>query len=237
MSGSKLLRLAASTSVREKRLASLLGERGADEPALADIVEDAQLLGSLELAGLAPSWEEVRASRRGDTAPPEIARLRSATAAVAPHSPLTLEALLAWHNAGVGASAGFRTSERSRDLGPPPAPALFVRSRLAITEQWLSSDSAQQLKPVEAAALALARIVEIAPFDDGNGRVSRLAAAHLLRRGGARSPILVGGDRLRLEAALQSAFQLDMAPLVELLEEASQRAVDVMIQSLEGRAY
>jgi hypothetical protein len=235
MSEPRLLRLAPSASVKEKRLASLLAARVADVPALAELVEDAELLGSLELAGVAASWDEVRASRRGEAAPAAIAALRRAGGAVARESPLTLEALLAWHHAATGSSAGLRTTERSRDLGPPPAPARFVKSRLAIVEQWLGSDSAHELKPVEAAALALTRIVEIAPFDDGNGRVARLAAAHLLRRGGARRPILVGADRSRLEAALASAFQLELGPLVALLEEASERAVDVMIQSLEGR--
>ncbi len=237
MSEPRLLRLAPSASLKEKRLTALLAGRAADDPALAEVVEDAQLLGSLELAGLAASWGEVRASRRGEAAPVGIAALRSANVAVARDSPLTVEALLAWHGSATGSRAGFRTTERSRDVGPPPAPALFVKSRLAIAEQWLGSASAHELKPVEAAALALARIVEIAPFADGNGRVSRLAAAHLLRRGGARPPILVGGDRPRLEAALASAFRLDMSPLVALLDEASERALDVMIQSLEGRGY
>lgn len=235
MSEPRLLRLAPSAIVKEKRLAVLLEGRAADDPALAEVVEDAHLLGSLELAGFATSWDEVRASRRGEPAPEFIAALRSASRAVARESPLTVEALLEWHRAATGSSLGLRTTERSRDPGPPPARAVFVRSRLAIAEQWLESDSARELKPVQTAALALARIVEIAPFEDGNGRVSRLAAAHLLRRGGVRTPILVGGDRPRFEASLQSAFQLDMGPLVALLEEASERALDVMIQSLEGR--
>jgi len=232
----RLLRLAPSASLKEKRLALLLAGRPDQDPRLAEVVEDAQLLGSLELAGLSASWDEVCASRRGEPAPEFIAALRRASGVVARDSSVTVEALLAWHRAVTGSSAGFRTTERTRDPGPPPAPAAFVKSRLAIAEHWLGSDSARELKPVESAALALARIVEVAPFDDGNGRVSRLAAGQLLRRGGSRPPILVGGDRTRLEAALQFAFQFDMAPLVALLDEAAERSLDVMIQSLEGRA-
>ncbi len=235
MSEPRLLRLAPSASVKEKRLVALLAGRSADDPALAEVVEDAHLLGSLELAGFATSWDEVRASRRGEPAPAFIAALRGASSAVEHGSRLTVEALLTWHRVATGSAAGLRSTERSRDPGPPPAPAVFVRSRLLIAEHWLGSDSAHELKPVQAAALALARIVEIAPFHDGNGRVSRLAAAHLLRRGGVLTPILVGGDRPRVEASLQSAFQFEMGPLVALLEEASERALDVMIQSLEGR--
>ena len=79
----------------------------------------------------------------------------------------------------------------------------------------------------------MARIVEVLPFDDGNGRVARLAASHLMVRGGRRPPILVAGDGPRLVAALQAAFRLETEPLATLLDEASERAVDVMIQALE----
>jgi hypothetical protein len=53
-------------------------------------------------------------------------------------------------------------------------------------------------------------------------------------RAGARPPILAGGDAPRLEAVLQSAFRLETEPLAVLLEEASERALDVMIQTLES---
>jgi Fic family protein len=79
----------------------------------------------------------------------------------------------------------------------------------------------------------MARIVEILPFDDANGRVARLAASHLMVRAGGRPPVLVAADAARLGAAFQSAFQLVTEPLALLLEEASERALDVMIQTLE----
>ena len=80
----------------------------------------------------------------------------------------------------------------------------------------------------------LARIVEVLPLEDANGRVSRLAASHLMVQAGARPPILVKGDRPRLVAALQAAFRLDTEPLLRLLEEASARSLDVMVQALEA---
>ena len=100
----------------------------------------------------------------------------------------------------------------------------------------MAGESACELQPAQAAALVLARVVEIRPFADGNGRVSRLAASHVMVGGGLRPPILVGGDRPRLEACLRAAFRLDTEPLAALLQEASERCLDVMIQSLEARA-
>ena len=120
-----------------------------------------------------------------------------------------------------------------REVGPPPAPTEFVASRVATLGEWLDTQSVRELRPPQAGALALARIMEILPFEEGNGRVARLAASHVMVRAGARPPILVGGDAPRLEAVLQSAFRLETEPLAALLDEASERVVDVMIRALE----
>jgi hypothetical protein len=227
------MRLQPSLAVKEKRLAALLLERGLrpDDAGLAGIVEDAQALGSLELAGFRFGWDEVRASRASGTGPLEVVALRRARAAVAADAPFGVSALREWHAALAG-PVGFRRGERGRDGGPPPAPAEFVESRLATLEEWLEAAGSRDLGAEQAAAVALARIVEVLPFEDANGRVSRLAASHLMVRGGMRPPVLVSGDGPRLRAALGSAFQLQTEPLVALLVEASGRAVEVMIQSL-----
>jgi protein involved in temperature-dependent protein secretion len=64
--------------------------------------------------------------------------------------------------------------------------------------------------------------------------VARLAASHVMVRAGARPPVLLGEDRPRLVEALQSAFQLQTAALASLLDEAAERALDVMIRAIEG---
>jgi len=227
------LRLRPSVAVKERRLASLLGERGRGlhDPHLASVVEDAQLLGSLEVSGFRVAWDEVRSSRSSGGGPAAVLALRRARSAVAPDAPFTVQALQVWHDTLAG-PAGFRRGERARE-GAPPAPAEFVPGRLQALEEWLQMAGSRDLRPEQAAAVALARIVEILPFDDANGRVSRLAASHLMVRGGMRPPILVAGDGPRLQAATLAAFRLETEPLVALLVEASVRALDVMIQTLE----
>jgi len=212
----KGLRITTSTGVKEKRLAALLAGRDPKSLGLGEAIAEAQIAGSLELSG-ASGDEATRA-------------LRAARQAVAAEAPFTVGILTAWHRA-LGVGAGFRT--RPRPEAPQSAPVEFIEGRLAILEQWLSAESRQQLKPAQAGALVLARVMEILPFDDGNGRVSRLAASHLMVQGGARPPILVGADKARLDEALQAAFQLHTEPLAALLDEASERVVDVMIRALE----
>jgi Fic family protein len=230
-----LLRLGPSVAAKEKRLTALLAGRDVAGLGLAAAVEDAQLAGSLELAGEATSLDDVRAARRGEASSSAAARLLEAFGAVDPGSPLTVAALTAWHRA-LGLEAGYRTRERSRESGPPPAPPEFIASRLAILEDWLSVESSRELKPAQAGALAMARLLEILPFERGNGRVARLAASHLMVRAGARPPILVGADAPRIEACLRAAFQLATEPLTSLLEDASERALDVMIRAVADGA-
>jgi Fic family protein len=225
-------RLPPGAALEEGRFAALLEERGLrpDDPELAGIVEDAQLLGSLELAGLRFTWDEVRASRVSGRGPEEVLALRRARAAVARDAPFTVAAIRAWHE-GLAGPVGFRRGERRRE-GVPAAPAERIESRLAALGDWLAGAGTRDLAPHQVAAVALARVVEILPFDDANGRVSRLAASHLMVRGGMRPPILVAGDAARLRASLEAAFRLETAPLVELLTEASRRALEVMVQTL-----
>ena len=227
-----LMRLAASAALKEKRLAALRADAGAAGDAAAhQAVQDAQLLGSLELAGCDFSWNDVQAVRAGSGASDTIVRLRDALDLAQGDAPFSVGLLRGWHEVLAG-PVGLRRGERPRAGGPPAAPPALIESRLINLESWLNTDASGELQPARAGALVLARLVEILPFDDGNGRVARLAATHVMRRAGSRPPILCGADRQRLEAALQAAFQLDTEPLAELLEEAAERSLDVMLQVL-----
>lgn len=230
------LRLAPAVAARERRLERLLAECRVEreDPRLAALVEDALLVGSLELAGIAVAWDSARAA--GEGAPEPLRALRHARGAVRRGERLTPDALLTWH-AAIAGPVGLR---RERSLPgalaggrPPGAPPALVAERLASLCEWLDAPGSEPLGAEQKAAVALARLAEIRPFDDANGRVARLAAAQLLERAGLAPPILVEGDRARLHAALAAAFRLDTGPLVELVREAASRPLAVMIQSLE----
>lgn len=229
------LRLTTSTGLRERRLAQLLQGRSEHEPQLLAVVRDAQILGSLELSGVASSWDEVRAAGRGEPAAEPVERLQRAARVVDAAAPLDRKALLAWHGCLTGGQGTFRSADLARPLPPPPSPAAFVESRLALLEEWVATHSGRALSAPQRGALVLARVIEVLPFEVGNGRVARLAASHAVIAAGGRRPILVGADRERLEASLQAAFRLEMEPLTSLLQEASARSLDVLIQTLEAR--
>src|SRR5258706_11464230 len=106
MSEARGIRLAPSAAVKEKRLASLLAGRDPEGPELQGAVWDAQLLGSIELAGHPATWSEVVTSRSG-SGPEPVLRLRRAVAAVPRGAALTIAALRAWHDALLGPGVGF----------------------------------------------------------------------------------------------------------------------------------
>ena len=154
---------------------------------------------------------------RGQRSPPERRSTATRCARGTPHSP------------ALSASVRSIASATSAPTAPPEA----IESRLETLEEWLTAAGMRDLAPAQAAGLAYARIIEVLPFEDANGRVARLAASHLLESRGERPPILVAADGPYLLACLRAAFRLDTEPLVSLLAEASSRATDVMIQAVE----
>ncbi len=214
-----LVRLGPSAAVKEKTLRGLLGA-DAELPAFArHDLEDAQTLGSLELSGIRVSWEEVTAGRRGEKVPEPVAALQTARRAVDANAPFSIAAVETWQRALFG-HARYRAEKD------------HVRGALDLLQEWMAAPSTTALGAGRQGALVLARLVEIRPFGEGAGRLARLAASHVMVRGGARPPVLVGADRARLDAALREAFNLATESLVGLLDEASERATDVLIQSL-----
>lgn len=220
------MRLTASAAVKEKRLAALAEGRDGVDALLRTAVENAQARGSVELAQAQGALAGPEAEARAKQA------VLSALRAYDPAAPLTAEALLVWQRALTG-HEGFRRQEGARPEGPPPAPVPFIASRLGILEQWMEVSSTRELSPSRQGALVLARVAEILPFEEANGRIARLAASHVVVRAGGRPPVLTGADATRLAAVMAAAFRLDTEPLATLYEEASERALDVMLAALE----
>ncbi len=101
---------------------------------------------------------------------------------------------------------------------PPPWPEVPLLLADWITDaQSLPSEQTGQL---EALARLHARLEQIHPFLDGNGRTGRLVLNLLLVRLGYPPAIVYKGDRLRYLAALRRADDGDPGPLGELLARA-----------------
>ena len=111
----------------------------------------------------------------------------------------------------------------------PPEPSA-VPGLMHDFGQWLNGE-AQQLSPVERAALAHFRLVDIHPFVDGNGRSARLLMNLILVREGYPPAIVRHEDRLAYFAALDEARAGDNKPCLTLIVEAVERSLDIMLEA------
>ncbi|KAJ8263664.1 hypothetical protein COCON_G00161210 [Conger conger] len=95
--------------------------------------------------------------------------------------------------------------------------------------QWLNSDEALNLHPVEYAALAHYKLVYVHPFVDGNGRTSRLLMNLVLMK--ARYPPITIRKEQRAEyyGALDTANEGDVRPFIRFIAKCTEMTLDTLL--------
>lgn len=205
----KLLRIAPAAALLERRLADLLASGAVSAAELRAREPRAWAEGVASLPGAAVTAD---ALERALAAAPETALPDAGT-------------VRAWGSAlGLG---DLRTTPLSG--GAPPE---FVPARLEDLCAWLGSAGLAEVKPQARAALAWARVMDIAPLPGGNEWLAHVALAQALRRLGQRLPRLDSADATPLAAAREAAGRFDFQPLGEILERAESRMLEQLIRSL-----
>lgn len=117
----------------------------------------------------------------------------------------------------------------------PPHPHDLQRHMEELV-QWLNSEEALQLHPVEYAALAHYKLVYVHPFVDGNGRTSRLLMNLVLMQ--ARYPPITIRKEQRAEyyAALDTANEGDVRPFIRFIAKCTEMTLDTLLFSTTERA-
>uniref|UniRef100_A0A3Q3JZH0 Protein adenylyltransferase FICD n=1 Tax=Monopterus albus TaxID=43700 RepID=A0A3Q3JZH0_MONAL len=112
----------------------------------------------------------------------------------------------------------------------PPHPQDLQRHMQELV-QWLNSEEALQLHPVEYAALAHYKLVYVHPFVDGNGRTSRLLMNLVLMQ--ARYPPITIRKEQRAEyyAALDTANEGDVRPFIRFIAKCTEITLDTLLIS------
>jgi Fic family protein len=109
-----------------------------------------------------------------------------------------------------------------------PPEAMAVPGLMHDFVEWLNGE-AQSLSPVERAALAHFRLVDIHPFTDGNGRTARLLMNLLLLRDGYPPAVVRREERLAYYEALDKAHAGETGPFVLMMAEAVERSLDIYL--------
>ena len=96
---------------------------------------------------------------------------------------------------------------------------------------WLNSETAQNLHPVEYATVAHYRLVSIHPFRDGNGRTGRLLMNLLLLRGGY--PIVIISNQQRNDYINAIAYgQKNSDDVIQLIDLVASATKSSLIETL-----
>lgn len=129
----------------------------------------------------------------------------------------------------------LRTSQVFVGHHIPPHPQDLQRHMQELA-QWLNSEEALQLHPVEYAALAHYKLVYVHPFVDGNGRTSRLLMNLVLMQ--ARYPPVTIRKEQRAEyyAALDTANEGDVRPFIRFIAKCTEMTLDTLLISTTEHA-
>lgn len=100
---------------------------------------------------------------------------------------------------------------------------------------WVKKNT-NKMHPVELAALAHHKLVNIHPFVDGNGRTARLFMNLLLMQQGFPLVILLKNDRKKYYRSLEKADKGDTSEFEKLIAQAVERSMNLYLKVIKTGA-
>lgn len=122
----------------------------------------------------------------------------------------------------------FRTTQVLVGHHIPPHPQ-EVEKQMQEFVQWLNSEDAMSLHPVEFAALAHYKLVYIHPFIDGNGRTSRLLMNLILMQAGYPPITIRKEQRSEYYHVLEVANEGDVRPFIRFIAKCTETTLDTLL--------
>lgn len=105
-----------------------------------------------------------------------------------------------------------------------------------LVDWYRAEEAAPTMHPVALAAEFHYRFVRIHPFDDGNGRMSRLLMNLILLRHGYPMTVIQAADRNRYLAALAEADAGEPEPFLRFIIENVEAGLRLMIRAARGES-
>ncbi len=103
-----------------------------------------------------------------------------------------------------------------------------------LVEWYNDSAKLPNVNPVVLAALFHHRFVAIHPFDDGNGRMTRLLTNYILLKFGYPISVVKQEKRREYYGALAQADSGELIPIIELISETVNDSIDVFLKAING---
>ncbi len=109
--------------------------------------------------------------------------------------------------------------------GHEPAEAELVPLLVENSLDWFRSDGFNQMHEVEKAALMLIKLIDIEPFDNGNGRTLRLFSNFFLLKAGYPPAIIDPCKGSQYAIAIENSLRFNTQPLIDLLAESADQSL------------
>lgn len=130
------------------------------------------------------------------------------------------------------ASGSYRDTQVYVGSHTPPKPDQIPRLMEEFVD-WLNSEDALSMHPVRYAALAHYKLVDIHPFEDGNGRTSRLLMNLILIRAGYPPVMILKEHRQQYYDYLKIGNQGDVRPFVRFIAQCTEQVLDLYLWGVQ----
>ena len=104
----------------------------------------------------------------------------------------------------------------------------FVSRSLDNFSNWLTAESVSEIHPIEKAALALTRIIDIWPFEYGNVTVAIMSGNLFLRHAGLAPFFVLPKDAKEFKKILAQAVSIETQPLVNAILSTVKREMEAI---------
>ena len=109
--------------------------------------------------------------------------------------------------------------------GHEPMEAVLVPEVVENALEWFKAESFHQMHEVERTALMLAKLVDIHPFEEANGRTIRLISNFYLLKAGYPPAVISASRASEYATAIQGAIHFHTQPIIDLLTESVMRSL------------
>ena len=131
---------------------------------------------------------------------------------------------------GAGSLRGtpFPPIYRGQDCAPPE----FIERSLGNFFEWMTAESFKEIHPIERAALALTRIVDIWPFEFGNFTMAVVFSNLFLKQAGLTPFFVQHRDMPEFEKVIAQAMAIETQPLVNAIYKTVKREMEALASAI-----
>jgi hypothetical protein len=134
----------------------------------------------------------------------------------------------------LGTPEGLRTGPGTLAGGLKPPSAAHVPAAIEMACRWFAAESITELNPIEQAALALLRLIEIQPFEQHTERAA-LAAASLFTMRAGLQPVIIWPDLVSAyRSAIEEGLRMNTRAMVEVIAQSIEKSIDSMIEQTKN---